>query len=128
MKSKGIFSAAIVILLMLFGCQSEAPSTLPKELLGVWKTAEPKYTDCAFILKEGFIIYLSGDLLENIDVNFISSVEEIPKNKSILYILHCKKSTSQEFTVSLHYYPSSGAIRFKNQSRTEWKKDKNARY
>jgi hypothetical protein len=128
MKSKGIFSAYIIIFVLLFGCQSEAPSTLPNELLGVWKTAEPKYADCSFILKEGFIIYLSGDLLENIDVNFISSVEEIPKNKTILYVLHCQKSTTQEFTVSFHYYPSEGGIRFKNQNRIEWKKDKNAKY
>jgi hypothetical protein len=128
MKSKGIFFAPIIIFLMLFGCQSKAPSTLPNELLGVWKTAEPKYTDCAFILKEGFIIYLSGDLLENIDVNFISSVEEIPKNNTILYVLQCKKSTNQDFKVSLHYDPSRHAIRFKNQNRIEWKKDKNAKY
>ena len=129
MKSKGFCSALIIIFVALLGCQSKDSSTLPNELLGVWKTAAPKYKDCSFVLKEGFIIYISGNLLENIDVNFISRIEKTPRDAGIFYTLHCLKSKGQEFIVSFYYYPEEGGIiRFKNQNRIDWKKDKKAEY
>jgi hypothetical protein len=125
MKSKGFWSALMIILVALLACQSKDASTLPHELLGVWKTTVPKYKDCSFILKQGFVIYLSGELLENIDVNFISRIDKSPRDKGTLYTLYCLKEKGQEFIVSFYYYPEKGGlIRFKNQNRIDWKRDK----
>jgi hypothetical protein len=47
MVSNGILIAC-VILTALVGCRSERTATVPDDLIGVWKTTEPRYADRPF--------------------------------------------------------------------------------
>ena len=128
MKSKSIF-LALAILIPFIGCHSKESITVSSELAGVWKTSAPKYKDCFFELNEHLIIFVSGDLLENIDVNFISKIESTHKERQILYSIYYENLEDQEFKFSFYYDPSKGGvIRFKNQEKIEWRKGNYSEY
>jgi hypothetical protein len=121
MKSKGIL-VALAILACLFGCQPEEPATVPDELLGVWETSAPKYKDSFFELTKDTLTFANRDL-DYIDVNSISKIEKIHREKGILYTIHYENREGQEYKFAFYYDPlRGGAIRFKNQDQIEWRK------
>ena len=121
MKSECIL-LALTIFVSFFGCQLKEPATLPDELLGVWKTSAPRYKDCFFELTKDTITFANTDL-DNIDVNSISKIEKIHKEKGILYTIHYENREGQEYKFFFYYDPSrGGTIRFKNQEGIEWRK------
>ena len=102
---------------------------IPDELAGVWRTSAPKYKDCFFDLNEHLIIFANGHLLENIDVNFISKIKNTHMGSQVLYIIYYENLENQEFKLSFYYDPSNGGvIRFKNQEKIKWWKEKYVRY
>ena len=128
MKIKIIFLAAVA-LTSLCVCQLAENNTVPDELKGVWKTSVPKYKDRSFELTEKLIIFVSGDLFENIDVNLISKIEIIGEGNCRLYAIQYENMEKQDFKLSFYYEPSDdGVIRFKNQQKIEWRKEKSPEY
>ena len=122
MKSKYII-LALTTFTLLFGCQCREPTTLPGEILGMWKTSAPKYEGCFFEITKDSIIFANRDLLEAFDVNVISKIEKTQKEKQILYTIYYKKGKGEEYKFPFYYDPSEGgAIRFKNQKGIEWMK------
>jgi hypothetical protein len=62
------------LLAAIVGCQPATEKTIPDDLLGVWKTSEPKYTDRFFELKKDAIIIATGE--NNTDTYSVASVEQ----------------------------------------------------
>ena len=121
MKSECIL-LVLAIFVSFFGCQSKGPATVPDELLGVWETSAPKYENCFFRLTKDTLTFANIDL-DNIDVNSISKIEKIHREKGILYTIHYENREGQEYKFLFYYDPfRGGAIRFKNQEQIEWRK------
>ena len=123
-KSKASF-LALAISIFLFGCQLKEPETLPLELVGVWRTAAPKYQDATLELTKEYIVFTSGEFQDFISVNFIIKVEKKPERNHILYTIHYENIDEQRYKFVFYHYPSKGGvIRPKNQMDIEWKKVK----
>ncbi len=121
MKSECIL-LVLAIFVSFFGCQFKGPATVPDELLGVWETSAPKYKDCFLRLTKDTLTFANRDL-DNIDVNSISKIEKIHREKGILYTIHYENREGQEYKFPFYYDPlKGGAIRFKNQEGIEWRK------
>jgi hypothetical protein len=114
---------ALAILASFLACQWKENKVVSDELAGVWKTSAPKYKDCSLELNEHFIMFVNGQFLENIDVNFISNIENTRIGTQVLYDIYYENLENQEFKLSFFYDPSNGGvIRFKNQQKIEWRK------
>ncbi len=117
MNSKG-FWVAVAISVTFLGCQHRQLSSVPEDLIGVWKTAERKYADRYFELKKDRVIFATGDW--SVSAHPIDRVEEYEENGKILYIIYYPSSEGDEYQFSFYYDPTQGVIRFKNQEQFEW--------
>jgi hypothetical protein len=116
----------IVALIAFFALLPPKPSPLPDELVGVWKTSDPKYSDRYLDLSKASIIFGTGK--ETIDANFISNVEKLPGDGAILYTVHFHHLEGPEDKVSFYYAArNDGIIWFKNQGHVVWSKEKDLR-
>ncbi len=121
-KSRALF-LALAFSMLFSGCQIKESETLPKELMGVWKSSAPKYADCTLELTKEFIVFTSGEFQGYINVNFIVKVEKKTERNHVLYIIHYENLDGQRFKFAFYHYPSQGAVlRPKNQLDMEWKK------
>ena len=122
MKSKRALLAFIVFT-CFFGCQSRDSTTVPGELVGVWKTSAPKYKGCYFELTQDSIIFANIPLSAK-NNNSVSKIEKIHrKGKPILYTIHYEDREGLEYKFSFFYDPlRGGTIRLKTQRQIVWKK------
>ena len=122
MKAKNVL-LALSIFTMFFGCQFEQPTTLPKDVMGEWKTSASEYNGRSFELTNDFIVFVSGDYLENIDVNFVRKIEQTQQGKATLYTIYYEDIEDREYRFAFYYDPSEGGvIRLKNKSQFAWRK------
>ncbi|MCZ6479433.1 MAG: hypothetical protein V3U42_06750 [candidate division NC10 bacterium] len=122
MTSTRIF-IAMVLLATIMGCQSQKDNPLPANLLGVWKTSEPKYADRFFELTKDAIIFGTGG--DNVDTYPIASIERTRDEEGLLYNIHYLNREGQQYTFSIYYDSTNhGVIRFKNQKHFTWTKEK----
>jgi hypothetical protein len=123
-KSKASF-LVLAISIFVLGCQPKEDETLPLELVGVWKTAAPKYQHATLELTKEYITFTSGEFQDFINVNFITKVERKPERNHILYTIHYENIKEQRYKFAFYHYPSKGGvIRPKNQMDIEWRKVK----
>ena len=112
---------AVAILVVSFGCRSERTRTVPDELVGVWKTSEPKYADRFLELTRTSIAFGAGE--GKADVRPVAGVEIVRQDGKILYTLSYADPEGHESTFSFYYDPArAGVSRLKNQQSFEWTK------
>ncbi|MCZ6879009.1 MAG: hypothetical protein O7G29_12790 [Acidobacteria bacterium] len=117
MNSKG-FLVAVAIFITFLGCQHRQLSSVPEDLIGVWKTAERKYSDRYFELKKDRIIFATGGW--GVTAHPIDRIEERRENGNLLYIIYYPNGPGDEIEFSFYYDPTQRVIRFKNQEQFEW--------
>lgn len=122
MKSKKIL-VALAILTTLLGCQPAKNTTLPDDLVGVWKTSAPKYSDRSLEFTKDSIIFGTGK--GNVDTHPIANIETIREDNTILYTISHLNREGHEYTLSFYYDPANGGvIRLKNQKTIAWTKER----
>jgi hypothetical protein len=117
---------AVLITLIVFGWQCGNNEISSDDLIGVWKTSEPKYTDRSFEITKGTITFGIGE--GNFEIYSIKKIrmEKIAEEKSILYTIYYENSDGDENIFAFYYTPEKGGIiRFKNQRQIEWEKQSN---
>jgi hypothetical protein len=120
-----IFLVTFVIILIFSACQFEQKITVPDELVGVWKTMEPKYTGTSFEFTEDKIIIGTVEGEKNSSVIKNIGRKDIRSEGIILYTIHYGNSEEENITLSILYDPANnGTIRFQNQDRIVWIKEK----
>ena len=125
MKLTWIFVAAVVltaVLVTVLVLRSKDNQFLPDDLVGRWTTSAPEYTNRFLELSEVTVIFGTGE--DNIDVNFISSVDKRVEGGSTLYTIKYHDLKGMEGQVSFYWDPTEEVIRLKNQKRIIWKKAK----
>jgi hypothetical protein len=110
---------------MLFiALQCSKIKTAPEDLIGLWKTSDPKYEDRFLEIDRSTITFGTGG--GNSDTHSITSIEieKGPEAKGNLYTIAYDKE-GQKFTFLIYYHPANqGTIRFKNQDQIVWTREK----
>ncbi len=122
MKPKPVF-LAFVILATFIGCPSKKDTTVPDELLGVWKTSAPKYADRYFEITKGVMIFGIGE--GDVNSSPITSIETASGGRHTLYTISYQNREGQEYRLSFYYDSAQdGVIVFKNQEDITWTKER----
>jgi len=124
MRSKTIFIMWLT-LLVIFAAQCQKEYGVPDELIGIWVTDDPDYSDRPFEIKRDTVIFELGLGYFDFDVFPIANVEKIDSEERILYTIYYLIPSGIEFQFSFYYTPTNGGeIRFKNQPEMRWTKEK----
>ena len=124
MKSRSII-VAFAILILFFGAQCQKEFTVPKELIGIWVTDDPKYADHPFEIKKQTLIFEQGQGYLDFDVFPIVNMEKTDADGNTLYIIHYVLPAGKKFEFSFYFASAEGGvIRFKNQPEMKWTKKK----
>ena len=116
------FLVAFAIFATFFACHTGKNTTVPDDLVGIWRTSAPKYADRFFEITKDSIIFAIGE--GNADIHPIEDIDEIREEKNILYTISYLIE-GQQNRFSFHYDPTNdGVIRFKNQIQYAWRKDR----
>jgi hypothetical protein len=123
MKVKRVL-VIIFYLIVLSTCQCGRKTTVPEDLIGVWRTMAPTYADRFFEIRRDEIIFGTGE--EKFDTYSITKIK-IEKNREeqgTLYIICYKNIEGQEYKFFFYYDPANqGTIKFKNQKEMVWMKN-----
>ena len=123
MEKRGIV-LVLMICTMFFGWQCGYDTGAPNELVGVWKTSAPNYTDRFLIIDTATITFGIGG--GNIEIYTIKKLKmkEAPAERSVLYTIYYDNEEGDEYTFAFYYSPEGGgAIRLKHQRHIVWKKE-----
>ena len=121
MKLTWILVAAVVLTAVLV-LRSRDNEFLPDDLVGRWTTSAPKYTDRFLELNKVTVFFGTGE--DNINANFISSVDKRVEGESTLYTIKYHDPKGMDGQISFYWDPTEEVIRLKNQKRIIWKKAK----
>ncbi|OPL16977.1 MAG: hypothetical protein AVO38_06680 [delta proteobacterium ML8_D] len=123
-KFKWIFMAILVVtaILVMHHKYNKDNESLPDDLIGRWITSSPRYNGRFLELSQIAVIFGVGE--DNIDVNFISSVEKRIEADVILYTIKYRNQNETEGSIVFYWYPSDNVIRLKNQRQMIWKKSR----
>jgi len=111
---------AVASLAAFGGCQSRGHTTVPDELVGVWKTSAPKYKDRYLQFTKATIVFGTG--FGSPDVQRITKVDVVREEQGILYTVSYKDDPDgHQSTFAFYYEPRKNAvIRFKHQQQIAW--------
>jgi hypothetical protein len=120
MNSKGIL-IALLMLPVLLGCGPEKTKTIPEDLLGTWKTSEPKYADTFIELMRDSIIFGLAEGPPR--VHPVLAVEKLREKGNLLYTIRYQDEERESYNFSFYYDPSGGGtLQWKNQPGILWTK------
>lgn len=115
---------AAAALLVILGCDSAKPHPVPPELLGTWRTQDPRYAGLYFKIDAANFSYstVEGTVESYAIINYeqLASAEE---GRVRTHVLHGSRD-GQKLRISLSYEPlGGGRFKFKNQDKTFWTRD-----
>ena len=114
---------AFALLVIVIGCQSKEDNAVPDNLLGVWKTSDPKYADRFVEIIKKAILFGTGG--ESFELHALADIENTREGKEIFYTITHINHHGQRYKFSFYYDPTNGgAIRFKNQKHIIWTKER----
>jgi len=114
----------LICLIVLSTIKCGKETSVPDDLIGVWKTTAPTYADRFFEIKKDEVIFGTGE--GNFDTYPISEIktEKDPREQGTLCTLYYKNIEGQEYKFFFYYDPANqGTIRFKNQQEMIWTKE-----
>ena len=125
MRLKILFAAMSVLIIIFSGYSCKKKIVVPGELLGVWKTADPKYEGCYFEIREDQVVIKTIE--RTVNVNTITRVKKDKKlstEERIYYIISYLTPDKVEDELNVYYYPKEegGVLRFINQEKIAWTK------
>lgn len=126
MKTRGFVLVLMILTTMFLGWQCGYDTVAPNELVGVWKTSAPKYTDRFLKIDTATITFGIGG--GNIKIYAIKKLKmkEAPEGRSILYTIYYDNGEGGENTFAFYYSPDGGGtIRLKHQRQIVWKRQRN---
>jgi len=112
----------LVLFCALLGCTPRSRQGFRPELIGVWKTEDPKYEDRFFQLEPQTLSLGIGE--GRVNTYRIQSVRWSLDGIGTLYTVSYwdyQEQTAETF--AFYYDPVGGVIRLKNQRQIEWRKE-----
>ena len=117
------FALAIFFLAALAGCRTIQLKTVPDNLVGVWTTDVPKYSDRSLELTPELLVITTGPGERTF--YGVLAVDEEPRGKDTFYTVHYVSDDREVFQLSFFYSPQKlGAIQFEHQPGVVWTREK----
>jgi hypothetical protein len=119
----GILSAVLLVLLAVAICtlrRSGYGGELPDEILGTWRTTDPRYAQT--VLDIGRTTLTFGTVDRGTTSHAIARVEEDELDRAVLYTVHYRDEGGVN-ELSFFYTPIDSVIRFRNQRSLTWRRD-----
>jgi hypothetical protein len=114
-------AASICAILVLGWFPSPASRNIPSELIGIWRTSDPRYGDRYIEIDPVSISFGTGNA--TLTNGFVKHVEVIPERSRTLYTI---SYTNNDETGQCSFYyieEKERTIYLKNQSGIAWTKD-----
>ena len=113
---------AVTLLLALAGCGPESSRTVPDDLIGVWKTSDPKYADRPFQLTRDTITFWTGG--GESYTRAVVRVTKVREDGNVLYtVFYVDPADAGRFEFRFAFY-YDGSIRWKNRQDMAWAKER----
>ncbi len=115
---------ALAILIVFIGSNCGKNTTISDELIGIWRTASPKYEGCFFELRTNSITI--GPQEGEPNSFAITNIKRKKKSKEewTSYIIYYVDQGGKEYEFPIYYLPErTGVIRFKNQLDIVWTRE-----
>src|SRR5579885_1104014 len=110
----------LLICVGLGGCDTTTTNTVPKQLVGVWNTNAPKYTDRYFELKQDTVTFGMGNA--KVTPNPVVKVTEKRGEKRSLYEISYLGQEGKSEKFIFYFEPLTASIRIKSQEKMIWTK------
>jgi hypothetical protein len=119
-----MYFCAIAALLAVMGCDPRKPAAVPAELLGTWRTQDPRYAGVFFKIESGNFSFATVE--GNVESYAIIKYEQPasrPDARVPAHVLHGSRD-GQKLQVTLVYESlGGGRLKFKNQDKVFWTRD-----
>jgi hypothetical protein len=121
MQKKGLVSLLLILAIsFVWHCGYERSA--PNELVGVWKTQDPKYTNRFLEIDTDTITFGTGE--GTFETYTIKKIKKGHETKGMLYTVHYEDEAGNTYTFAFYYSPEMGGVlRLKNQKEIIWKKE-----
>jgi len=121
-----IWLRAVAALLVITGCESTKPASVPPELLGTWRTTDARYEGLFFRIDPiSFSFSTVEGNVENYSIVKYEKLDAQRQHSDHTHVLHGSRD-GQKLQVRLLYESfGGGRFRFKNQDKTFWTRDDN---
>ncbi|MDQ7844493.1 MAG: hypothetical protein QN141_12110 [Armatimonadota bacterium] len=114
-------AVAVVLVALTAGCGTRRSSTVPEELVGVWRTPTPPYADRYFELRPDAIVFGTGE--GGSSSHPIDRVESRRQGPLTLYTVFYRDG-EQRYRWAFLYDPVGRSIRMKNRVGIVWSKSR----
>ncbi len=119
---------SLAALLVIWGCDAAKPPAVPPELLGTWRTTDPRYDGLFFKIDDASFSYSTVEgKVENYALVKYERGDAREQQTISTHVLHGNRD-GQKLTVSLLYESGEGGrFKFKNQNKTIWTRENHQR-
>lgn len=112
----------LLLLLLLAGCDWRRPQTLPGQVVGEWRTDEPRYKGRFIRLETDQITFGLGGVAPD-KSEHIERVRMAPTGKSTDYVIGMRAEDGTPDSIALQFTPENGGeLRMKNQLKVVWRR------
>jgi hypothetical protein len=109
-----------VPLVLVAGCNWGGPQTLPAQVVGIWKTDDPRYYGRFLKLDSDQVIFGLGGVAPN-KIEHIEKVKMAPTEKATEYTIKLKADDGTSDAIALRFTPENGGeLGIKNQPKVVW--------
>jgi hypothetical protein len=110
------------LLLLLSGCDRRGPQTLPVQMVGEWRTDEPRYHGRFLRLETDRITFGLGGVAPD-KAEHVERVSMAPSDNPTDYTIRLKAGDGTADSIVLLFTPQNGGeLRLKSQPKIVWKR------
>lgn len=111
---------ALLALLTLTGCEPQQPQALPDQMIGEWRTGEPRFQGRFMKLETGQITFGLGGIAPD-RVEHIEKVSAASNKNPFEYTIRLKTVDGATDSIVLQFSPQNGGeLRLKSQPKIVW--------
>lgn len=111
----------LLLILLLGGCSWRQPPSLPAQIIGEWKTQEPRYQGRFIRLENSQVTFGLGGLAPD-NSERIEKLSMAPPQNPTDYVLGLRAADGTRDSITLHFSPENGGeLRLKNQPTLVWR-------
>ncbi len=115
-------SLLLPLLLLLAGCDWRGPKTLPGQMVGEWRTDEPRYQGRFLRLETDRITFGLGGVAPD-KAEQVERVRMTPRDNPTEYAIHVKSADGTTDSIALQFTTQNGGeLRIKSQPKVVWKR------
>ena len=116
------FAIACVTLVALAGCEDDAElEVVPAELVGTWRTEDPRYVTRFFEIKEDQVLFQTGEGVIDFTVHTITGATAVSDEIGLLYTFEYNVGGDDQ-TFGFYYDGPSGVVTLRSQPGMEWRR------